>query len=118
MARETIIQQGGRPVMLRRELVASIDELGEDVGLMAAQGLRKGHPDRVGVIDAVVAMVLRDARLRERLRQTVAPVVEELRQREDDKAARRQRSQGKRGRPRVSQDDGGAVAPARRRRTR
>ena len=85
--------------MLRRELVAKLDELGEDVGLMAPQGLRKGLPDRVGVIDAAVSLVLEDVRLRERLRQAVAPVVEEIKTRETEKAARRQRSQGKRGRP-------------------
>ena len=104
--------------MLRRELVAKLDELGEDVGLMAAQGLRKGLPDRVGVIDAAVSLVLEDVRLRERLRAAVAPMVEELRQREDDKAARRQRSGGRRGRPRVHQDNVEVerIKPERRRR--
>lgn len=99
MAREQIIQQGGRPVMLRRDVVEKIDQLAEAVELMAPQGLRKGLPDRVGVIDAAISLVLEDVRLRERLRQAVAPVVEEIKARETEKAARRQRSGGRRGRP-------------------
>jgi hypothetical protein len=99
MAREQIIQEGGRPVILRREVVQAIDRLAEDAGLLSPQGLRKGYPDRVGTIFATVSLVLSDPQLRRRLRDQVAPLVEELRAREAEKAARRERSGGRRGRP-------------------
>lgn len=102
MAREKISERGGRSVLLRQDVVERVDELAESVDLLAPQGVAKGQPDRAGIIDAAVAFVLEDRVLRERLRKRVAPIVQERRQREEDKAARRARSGGRRGRPRLS----------------
>lgn len=101
MARDTLVAEGGRSVMLRGETIAQIDELADVVDLASHRGVRKGQPDRAGVIAAVVALVLEHADLRQRLSDRVAPIVEELRRREEDKLARRERSGGRRGRPRV-----------------
>jgi regulator of replication initiation timing len=101
MARDTLLAQGGRDVMLRGEVVAQIDELADAIELITHRGIRKGEPDRAGVIGAAVALILENAELRKRLQERVAPLVQELRQREEDKIARRERSGGRRGRPRV-----------------
>lgn len=85
--------------MLRGEIVEQIDQVATSVELVANRGIRKGEPDRAGVIQALVALVLEDARLLERLRLRVAPQVQEIREREQAKAERRQRSGGRVGRP-------------------
>lgn len=101
MARDTIAEKGGRTVLLRPDVVARVDALAESADLVAPQGRSKGKPDRPGVIAAAVELVLEDASLRARLRTRVAPQVQEIRQRAEAKAARRARSGGKRGRPRI-----------------
>lgn len=88
--------------MLRGEIVEQIDQVATSVDLVANRGIRKGEPDRAGVISALVALVLEDARLLERLRLRVAPQVQEIREREQAKAERRQRSGGRVGRPPAS----------------
>lgn len=88
--------------MLRGDVVEKLDALATSVELAANRGIRKGEPDRAGVIQALVALVLEDARLLERLRLRVAPQVQEIREREQAKAERRQRSGGRVGRPPAS----------------
>jgi hypothetical protein len=71
MARQALYDAGGRPLMIRAEPLERIDQLGEALGLLATQGVRKGKPDRPAVIDIAVAAVIEQPDLVERLRAQV-----------------------------------------------
>jgi hypothetical protein len=102
MARDDVVEKGGRTVLLRSDVVASLDSLASAVGLVAVRGKTRGKPDRVGVIEAAAALILGDPELVESLRHAVSGRALAARQRPGLKVARARGSGGKPGRPRKS----------------